>query len=127
MNLKKEERKQLKQQEKAKKKESKRLNSKELNTDFYLLSKKRSFKIEDSGKLYENNHYTLVPAYKEKHRGIKLILCIFFLVVFISVGIIIMCCAFDYSLWQAVFKFADNYLFVGAITLFVFLVFKKKK
>ena len=70
---------------------------------------------------------TLIPKKNIETNKLKVILLSIALGVFLISCFLLMMFAYKMDIWKAAFEFANNYLFVGAITLFVFLVFKSKK
>ena len=95
--------------------------------EFKVVKKDRRVYLDKNGKIKQDINYTLVPNEKKKTSKVKVIILTFALALFCFGGFFFMSYAYKYDLWVSVFEFADNYLFLGAITLFIFLVFKSKK
>lgn len=115
---------------KEKKPKTKKKKDKNLllpNDEFSIYRNDRKTYLDNRGKLKQEINYTLIPKEKTKTSKIKVIVLSIVLGLFLSLCLLFMMFAYKIDIWKAIFEFANNYLFLGAITLFVFLVFKSKK
>lgn len=114
-----------------KKKDKKKKREKGLllpGDEFSIIKNNQKVYLDQTGKIRYDINYTLIPkAPKQKYRKLKLLILIFLFGLFLSGGVMFMSFAYEYSIQKTIFEFADNYLFVGGITLLIYLVFKKKK
>lgn len=97
------------------------------NDEFSVYKSNRKTYLDNQGKIRQDINYTLIPKEKTKTSKAKIILLSLALGAFLLGCLIFMAFVYKMDVKQAIFEFANNYLFVGAITLFVFLVFKSKK
>lgn len=96
--------------------------------EFSIIKNSQKVYLDKQGKIRQDINYTLIPkAAKSKYRKLKLLLLIFLFGLFLAGGVMFMSFAYEYPIQKTIFEFADNYLFVGGITLLIYLVFKKKK
>ena len=97
------------------------------NDEFSIFKSDRKTYLDSQGKIKQDINYTLIPKEKVSTSKIKVILLSIALAIFIILGVAFICFAYKYDFMVGFFEFVNNYLFIGAITLFVFLVFKSKK
>lgn len=117
---------------KNKKNKVKKENKREKNLllpfdEFSIYKNDRKTYLDKNGKLKQEINYTLTPKKNESTSKMKVVILSIVLAIFIILGVAFICLAYKYDFLVGFFEFADNYLFLGAITLFVFLVFKSKK
>ena len=95
--------------------------------EFSIYSNDRKIYLDNKGKLKQDINYTLIPKGKTETSKLKVALLSIALGLFLFLGFVAMSSVYKMDIKKAIFEFSNNYLFVGAITLFVFLVFKSKK
>ena len=95
--------------------------------EFSIYRNDRKIYLDNKGKLKQDINYTLIPKGKTETSKLKVALLSIALGLFLFLGFVAMSFVYKMDIKKAIFEFANNYLFVGAITLFVFLVFKSKK
>ncbi len=115
-----------KKEKKPKTKEKRDKNLLLPNDEFSIYRNDRKVYLDKTGKLKQDISYTLIPKEKATSKGKVTILSIV-LGAFLSGCCVLMAFVYKMDIKKAIFEFANNYLFLGAITLFIFLVFKSKK
>ena len=98
-----------------------------LNDEFTIFRNDKKIYLNNKVKLKQDIKYTLVPKEEIRTNKTKVIILSIALGIFLCLGFVAMSFVYKMDIKKAIFEFANNYLFVGAITLFVFLVFKSKK
>ena len=91
--------------------------------EFFIYKNDKKTYFDSKGKIKQDINYTLIPKKNIETNKLKVILLSIALGVFLISCFLLMMFAYKMDIWKAAFEFANNYLFVGAITLFVFLVF----
>ncbi|MCM1195833.1 MAG: hypothetical protein NC310_02030 [Roseburia sp.] len=97
------------------------------NDEFSIYKNDKKVYLDKTGKIRQDINYTLIPKEKTETSKVKVVILSIVLGLFIFASLIFMAFAYEIDFKKAIFEFANNYLFLGAITLFVFLVFKSKK
>ncbi len=95
--------------------------------EFTIYKNDKKTYLDKSGKIKQEINYTLAPKTNDSTSKMKVVILSIVLAIFVILGVFFICLAYKYDFMVGFFEFADNYLFLGAITLFVFLVFKSKK
>lgn len=111
----------------VKKKHKRKVKSIPVNDTWYKIYKSdKTLYRDETGnfKQYNQYYFDKVETTFTKKRIAVVSIIIF---VYWAVFALIYCLSFEIPYWKALFEFADNYVFLGGITLILFFAFKRKK